>query len=91
MDQFRVLELLGQASGAEVGDVFREFLRSHVRLMITEVMAAEATELCGAKYGPRAGQGVMLDGVPNSRHGNNDGGGPPTGNGRGSESRRFRS
>ncbi len=55
MDQFRVVELLGQASGAEVGDVFREFLRSHVRLMITEVMAAEVTELCGAKYGPRAG------------------------------------
>jgi transposase-like protein len=55
MDQFRVVELLGQASGAEVGDVFREFLRSHVRLMIADVMAAEVTELCGAKYGPRVG------------------------------------
>ena len=55
MDQSKVVELLGQASGAEVGEVFREFLRSHVRLMITEVMAAEVTELCGAKYGPRAG------------------------------------
>jgi len=39
------VELLGQASGAEVGDAFREFLRSHVRLMIAEVMAAEVTEL----------------------------------------------
>jgi transposase-like protein len=55
MDQFRVVELLGQASGGEVGDVFREFLRSHVRLMIVDVMAAEVTELCGAKYGPRVG------------------------------------
>ena len=55
MDQSKVVELLGQASGAEVGDVFREFLRSHVRLMIADVMAAEVTELCGVKYGPRAG------------------------------------
>ena len=50
MDEVSVLQLLGQVSGTEAGEVFREFLRGSVRQMICEVMAAEVTELCGEKY-----------------------------------------
>ena len=37
MDQCNVIELLGQASGSEAGEVFREFLRGGVRLMLARV------------------------------------------------------
>ena len=43
MDEVSVLQLLGQVSGTEAGEVFREFLRGSVRQMICEVMAAEVT------------------------------------------------
>ncbi len=52
MDQSNLIELLGQASGSEAGDIFREYLRGGVRMMLTEVMAAEVAELCGPKYHP---------------------------------------
>ena len=52
MDQCNLMELLGQASVSEAGEIFREYLRGGVRMMIAEVMAAEVGELCGAKYHP---------------------------------------
>ncbi len=52
MDQSSLIELLGQASGSEAGDIFREYLRGGVRMMLAEVMAAEVAELCGPKYHP---------------------------------------
>lgn len=52
MDQCNVIELLGQASGIEAAEVFREYLRGGVRLMFAEVMAAEVAGLCGVKYRP---------------------------------------
>jgi transposase-like protein len=48
MDNCRLLELLGQAEASTTGEVFREFLRGGVSLML----AAEVSELCGAKYHP---------------------------------------
>ena len=50
MDQCSLIALLGQATACEAGAVFREFLRGSVRLMLTDVMAAEVSELCGSKY-----------------------------------------
>lgn len=42
MDQSSLIELPGQASLSESGRIFREYLRGGVRMMLTEVMAAEA-------------------------------------------------
>jgi len=52
MDQCSLIALLGQANASEAGDVFREFLRGGVRLMLADVLAAEVNGLCGAKYRP---------------------------------------
>ena len=52
MDQCSLIELLGQANQSEAGETFREFLRGGVRLMLADVMAAEVSGLCGAKYRP---------------------------------------
>ncbi len=52
MNEVSLLESLGQVSSAQTGQVFRDFLRGHVREMICEVMAAEVTELCGPKHHP---------------------------------------
>ena len=54
MDQSNLIELLGQASVSGAGQVFREYLRGGVRMMIAEVMAAEVAQLCGDKYHPNA-------------------------------------
>lgn len=71
MNEVSLLQSLGQVSASETGEVFRAFLRGHVRQMICEVMAAEVTELCGAKHDPsssdlyRAGSAlgrVLLEG-----------------------------
>ena len=51
MNEATVLEALGQVSAAETGQVFRDFLRGHVREMICEGMAAEVTQL-GPKHDP---------------------------------------
>ncbi len=42
MDQSSLIELPGQASLNEAGRIFRRYLRGGVRMMLTEVMAAEA-------------------------------------------------
>ncbi len=52
MDDFTLIETLGQVSSSEAGIIFREFLRGGVRQMICEVMAAEVSELCGPKHHP---------------------------------------
>ena len=52
MDQCSLIELLGQANQSEAGEAFRDFLRGGVRLMLADVMAAEVSGLCGAKYRP---------------------------------------
>ena len=52
MNEANLLESLGQVSASETGQVFRDFLRGHVREMICEVMAAEVTQLCGPKHDP---------------------------------------
>ena len=52
MNEVSLLESLGQVSSSQTGQVFRDFLRGHVREMICEVMAAEVTELCGPKHHP---------------------------------------
>ena len=52
MNEVSLLESLGQVSASETGQVFRDFLRGHVREMICEVMAAEVSELCGPKHDP---------------------------------------
>ena len=64
MNEVSLLQSLGQVSSSQTGEVFRDFLRGHVRKMICEVMAAEVTELCGPKHQPsssdhyRAGSAV---------------------------------
>jgi len=55
MNEVSLLQSLGQVSASETGQVFRDFLRGHVRQMISEVMAAEVTELCGPKHSPNDG------------------------------------
>jgi transposase-like protein len=52
MNEVSLLQSLGQVSASQTGQVFRDFLRGHVREMICEVMAAEVTELCGPKHDP---------------------------------------
>ena len=52
MDESILLRELGQVSSEDAGVVFRAYLRGCVRQMLTDVMAAEVTELCGAKYRP---------------------------------------
>ena len=52
MNEVSLLQSLGQVSADQTGQVFREFLRGHIREMICDVMAAEVTELCGPKHAP---------------------------------------
>ena len=55
MNEVSLLQSLGQVSASETGQLFRDFLRGHIREMICEVMAAEVTELCGPKHAPHQG------------------------------------
>lgn len=50
MDQFSVLQQLGQLNSSEAGQVFRDFLRGAVRDSLIGVMAEEVVELCGLKH-----------------------------------------
>lgn len=52
MDEHSFLRQLGQVSSSEVGEVFRDFVRGQVRVLVSEVMAAEVSELCGPKHSP---------------------------------------
>ncbi len=53
MRDFRLFEELGQGSPGSVGEIFRSFIRGHVRWFICEAMAMEVEELCGAKHRPK--------------------------------------
>lgn len=64
MDEVSVLQLLGQVSGSDAGHVFREFLRGSVRSMISEVLAAEVTQLCGEKYSPEGSENYRAGSTP---------------------------
>lgn len=55
MSESNLLQLLGQVSAADAGEVFRDHLRGCVRTMISDVMAAEVHELCGPKHLPAGG------------------------------------
>lgn len=52
MKESILLNELGQVSSSEAGVIFREYLRGCVRQMLSDVMAAEVTALCGAKHQP---------------------------------------
>ena len=52
VDQDNVLERLGQVEAADVGKVFREYLRGVSREMLAEVMTDEVSALCGPAYRP---------------------------------------
>ena len=56
MDDRNLLQLLGQVSGVEASQIFREHIRGFVRTMICEVMASEVDELCGPKHQPTGGE-----------------------------------
>ena len=56
MDEVSLLQTFGQVSSSETGQIFREFLRGHVREMVCEVMAAEVTQVCGV-CGPKHSRG----------------------------------
>jgi putative transposase len=66
MMESRIFETLGQVSAADAGIVFREHLRGCVLQMISEVMAAEVTELCGEKHSPN-GAGIFRAGSSSGR------------------------
>ncbi|MBC8492657.1 MAG: transposase [Chloroflexi bacterium] len=51
-DQGSVLEVLGQVRAADVGRVFREYLRGVAREILCGVMAEEVSALCGPAYSP---------------------------------------
>lgn len=55
MSEPNLLQLLGQVSTSDAGEVFRDHLRGCVRQMISDVMASEVHELCGAKHAPAGG------------------------------------
>jgi hypothetical protein len=56
MKDFNLFGSLGQASENEVGEVFRSFIRSHVRSLICGVMAEEVAMVCGSRHQPADGE-----------------------------------
>ncbi len=55
MDEFSLLQTLGQVSTGDAAEIFRDHLRGCVRQMFSEVMAAEVESLCGPKHLPIEG------------------------------------
>ena len=56
MSQDNLIALLGQVAGGEAAQIFRDFLRGGVRVIISEVMAEEVAQLCGPKHQPNGGE-----------------------------------
>jgi transposase-like protein len=56
MSQDILLESLGQVSGGEAAQIFRDFLRGGVRMLLSEVMAEEVAQLCGPKHHPNGSE-----------------------------------
>jgi putative transposase len=61
MDDFNILQSLGQVSFEKTAEVFRVHLRGAVGELICDVMAEEVTELCGSNLNTH--QGIFLRGV----------------------------
>jgi putative transposase len=55
MSECSLFGMLGQVSGSEAGEVFRSFVRGHVRELVCRVMAEEVSLLCGPKHQPTGG------------------------------------
>ena len=52
MEEFNLLQKIGQVSAGEATEIFRDHIRGAVRGMIADVMALEVEELCGPKHRP---------------------------------------
>jgi len=52
MNEYELLERLGQVEIGEAGNTFRAFLRGAARDLILRVMSAEVEQLCGPAYRP---------------------------------------
>lgn len=52
MNEYELLERLGQVEISEAGNTFRSFLRGAARDLILRVMSAEVERLCGPAYRP---------------------------------------
>lgn len=73
MSDSSVVEALGQVEASEAGEILRSWLRGEMRMLLTDILAEEVTQLCGAPYSPdaqsrcrRAGGtfvGVRVDGA----------------------------
>ena len=55
MSECNLFGMLGQVSGSEAGEVFRGFVRGHVRDLVCRVLAEEVNQLCGPKHQPTGG------------------------------------
>ena len=56
MSQGNLIALLGQVAGGEAAQIFRDFLRGGVRVIVSEVMAEEVAQLCGPKHQPNGSE-----------------------------------
>ena len=66
MNDSNLLQTLGQVSTESAGAVLRDHLRGVVRQMITDVIAAEVTELCGPWHQPTGGDVFRAGTAPGS-------------------------
>jgi transposase-like protein len=64
MSEFSLFGMLGQVSGSEAGEVFRGFVRGHVRELVCRVMAEEVDLLCGPKHQPTGGDSFRSGNSP---------------------------
>ena len=55
MSECNLFGMLGQVSGSEAGELFRGFVRGHVRELVCRVLAEEVNQLCGPKHQPTGG------------------------------------
>lgn len=55
MSECSLFGMLRQVSGSEAGEVFRSFVRGHVRELVCRVMSEEVSFLCGPKHQPTGG------------------------------------
>lgn len=56
MSDSSLFGMLDQVSGSEAGEVFRSFIRVHIRDLVCRVMAEEVNFLCGPKHAPTGGE-----------------------------------
>jgi putative transposase len=68
MSECSLFGMLGQVSGSEAGEVFRSFVRGHVRELVCRVMAEEVSILCGPKHQPTGGDHFRSGSSPGRIH-----------------------